>query len=221
MAQATLASYRTQVQRLLHDAKGVFYSTTDLNAYINEARLRLCGDSGCFRSLQQLSLQPNVEDYPFSVLPDPTNCIDIWGVTVLWGSTRKALWKLSYTELSASLRRYVSYTTIPAAFCTYGETLFKIAPTPGQVYPAEIDTVVYPGDLTDDTTPDPIALVFQVCVKWYAAYVAKQFSQDFKEADTMRLQYLKALIGVRASRGLRTIQNPYEIGVNTAWGTGV
>jgi len=49
---ATLSTYLTQVQRLLHDANGVFWSDSELTDYINEARERTVRDTGCLRTLQ-------------------------------------------------------------------------------------------------------------------------------------------------------------------------
>jgi hypothetical protein len=40
------------VQRLLHDANAVFWSTSELTDYINEARERVVRDTGCLRTLQ-------------------------------------------------------------------------------------------------------------------------------------------------------------------------
>ena len=49
---ATLSSYLTEVQRLLHDANSVFWSTQELTDYINDARERVARDTGCLRTLQ-------------------------------------------------------------------------------------------------------------------------------------------------------------------------
>lgn len=49
---ATLASYLTEVRRLLHDANGVFWSDTELTDDINAARERTVRDTGCLRNLQ-------------------------------------------------------------------------------------------------------------------------------------------------------------------------
>lgn len=49
---ATLSSYITDVQRLLHDANAVFWSTSELTDYINDARERVARDTGCLRTLQ-------------------------------------------------------------------------------------------------------------------------------------------------------------------------
>ena len=52
---ATLSSYLTEVQRLLHDANSVFWSTQELTDYINDARERVARDTGCLRTLQVTS----------------------------------------------------------------------------------------------------------------------------------------------------------------------
>lgn len=51
MAQ-TLQGYITQVQRLLHDSSGVFYTQSQLTDYINSARERVVRDSGALRTVQ-------------------------------------------------------------------------------------------------------------------------------------------------------------------------
>jgi len=48
---ATLNSYLTQVQRLLHDANNNFYSPSQLTDYINEARQRTVRDTGALREV--------------------------------------------------------------------------------------------------------------------------------------------------------------------------
>jgi hypothetical protein len=48
---ATLNSYITEVQRLLHDANANFYTTQQLTDYINSARERVVQDTGCLRDI--------------------------------------------------------------------------------------------------------------------------------------------------------------------------
>jgi hypothetical protein len=52
---ATLASYLTEVRRLLHDANGVFWSDNELTDDINAGRERVVRDTGCLRNLQVTS----------------------------------------------------------------------------------------------------------------------------------------------------------------------
>lgn len=215
---ATLSTYRTQVRRLLHDANGNFWSDSDLNDYINEARLDLSRDSGCSRRLQNFTLTTGVEHYSYSDLPFPDSVIDIWGITVIWGNTRYSMLKMSFTQLNAQLRSYISYLSQPVAFANYGETEFYLGPPPDQAYATEVDSIIYIGDLTNDGTTDDIPLVFQTCVKYRAAYLAKLEAQDDKAAEKQLAYYWSTLKQVRAGRALRTIANPYAIGVNRSFG---
>lgn len=213
MGQATLPTYRLQVARLLHDANNQFYSVTDVNDYINAARLRVCGDTGCIRQLQSFTLTPGQEVYQFSALPNAVQVIDIWNITVIFGQTRYVMLKKSYTDINQAIRPYVAYTAMPIAFAKYGETSWYMAPPPDQAYPCEVDTVIYPGDLLSDGAVETIPLIFQECVKYYAAREAKQNSQDWAEADRFELLYRRSIGNVRASSALRSMPNPYQIGL--------
>lgn len=64
MASQTLASYRLECRRLLHDATGKFWSDTELNDYINDGRKRSCSDTGCLRRLVTTYLSQGFEQYP-------------------------------------------------------------------------------------------------------------------------------------------------------------
>jgi hypothetical protein len=59
MAQATLQSYVTECQRLLHDANNVFYTQQELIDYINDGRERTARDTGCTRTLQITQVPAN------------------------------------------------------------------------------------------------------------------------------------------------------------------
>ncbi len=61
----TLAQYRLEVRRLLHDATGRYWSNDELNSYINDGRTRTCSDTGCLRSLVSAYLTAGREQYAF------------------------------------------------------------------------------------------------------------------------------------------------------------
>ncbi len=63
MANQTLESYRLECRRLLHDASGKYWSNTELNDYINEARLRVAAFTGCIRKLFTVYLSTGLEQY--------------------------------------------------------------------------------------------------------------------------------------------------------------
>ena len=48
----TLQGYITATRYLLHDATGVFYTTSQITDYVNQARERVVRDTGCLRTMQ-------------------------------------------------------------------------------------------------------------------------------------------------------------------------
>jgi len=63
MADQTLATYRLTCRRLLHDATAKFWSDSELNDYINDARLRVASMTGCIRRLFTVYLSEGLEQY--------------------------------------------------------------------------------------------------------------------------------------------------------------
>lgn len=53
---ATLQDYISQCRLLLHDANGNFYTNSDLTGFINDARNRVVGDTGCLRTIQNTTI---------------------------------------------------------------------------------------------------------------------------------------------------------------------
>jgi len=102
----SLSDYITECQRLLHDANGNFYSTSELTDYINDARFRLVRDTGCLRTYQTSSVSANQEVIATSSLPSGTNTLDILNFNLIWGNTRIALQYLPWTDFNARLRYY-------------------------------------------------------------------------------------------------------------------
>jgi len=49
---ATLSSYLTDLQTILHDQNNNFWTQQELTNDINDARQRVCRDTGCPRTLQ-------------------------------------------------------------------------------------------------------------------------------------------------------------------------
>lgn len=64
MADQTLASYRLECRRLLHDATGKFWTNAELNDYINDGRQRTAAFTGCIRKLLTVSISQGLEQYP-------------------------------------------------------------------------------------------------------------------------------------------------------------
>lgn len=60
-----LPQYIISVRQLLHDASAQYYSDDQLAVFINEARRRVCLDTGCLRKLISADFPANVEKFNF------------------------------------------------------------------------------------------------------------------------------------------------------------
>jgi hypothetical protein len=82
MALTTLATYTTDVQRLLHDSSFQFWTQTELTDYINAARYRTVRDTACVRVIQQCQFSLNAESYLFGSVTGATITAGGTGYTV-------------------------------------------------------------------------------------------------------------------------------------------
>lgn len=209
-ASNTLNSYIVQVQRLLHDTSGQFFTTPQLTEYINDARDKVALDSMCVRMLQPFTLIAGQESYQFSAFPQSTSTIGVLGMNVIDGSLKYPTTKVSFAFLSARTRAYVGLTDRPVMFAIYGENKMYVGVTPDQAYPVELDTSVLPTDLVDNTTVEQIPVNWTVAVAYYAAYLAKQYQQMWAEADSFRNDYTNRLKECRAGSMQRMVGNIYS-----------
>lgn len=72
MALTTLATYTTQVQRLLHDSSFQFWTQLELTDYINAARNRTVRDTACVRTTQICQISGGLESYGFGSVTGAT-----------------------------------------------------------------------------------------------------------------------------------------------------
>ncbi len=222
----TLADYLAATRRLLHDASGQFWSDTELQAYINEARVRVVRDTGCYRKLQALTLTANKEVYTFATdFPLGVDTIDVLGVSVIWGQTRIACAYLAWSEFQARVRSWTLQVGQPSVFSVYGQNSVYVGYIPDISYPAEFDTVVAPPAIVTNTGDSPasgtiglgaitvtsevIPIPFTSPVPFFAAHLAKFKEQSYTDADTYENQYEKECARALGSSFTRRIRNPY------------
>lgn len=205
-----LSTYITQVRRLLHDVSGAFWTDSELTSYINMARDRLVRDTGCLRTIQSSATVTNQETYTFSSLPSSTNTVDIININLYWGNTRVPMRYLPWTQFNAELRFWQNYIGRPVAFTMYGPQTFYLGPVPDQVYTLELDTVISPNDLVDDTTVEQIPDPWTEPVKYYAAHQAKYQEQSYGESEIFKQEYVKQVQQVLASTFTRRMPDPYS-----------
>ena len=205
-----LSDYITDCRRLLHDATGAFYSDAELTNYINDARYRICRDTGCLRQLQSDTAVTSQEVYTFATLPNGSNTFDVLNINLYWGNTRIPLRYLPWTQFNAELRFWQNYVGRPIAFSMYGQNTYYIAPVPQQNYAIELDTVVLPNALVDNTTAEQIPNWFTSPIGYYASHIAKFKEQSFGESEIFRQQYIQKMQNVLATSYTRRMPNPYS-----------
>lgn len=145
------------------------------------------------------------------------NTYDVISVGVIWGTLKPQLTWKPFSEFSAIMRAWTTWTRTPAMWSAYGETGIYIAPQPDQTYKSELDTVILPTDLiSGSATADPIPVMRQDPIKWYAAYLAKQNDQSYGESEIFRQQYDLRMLQTGAAY-TRRIPDNYQ-GTGTARG---
>ena len=125
------------------------------------------------------------------------NTYDVLNASLYWGTARYAMEWRPFRWFSAWIRPYnaQSYQRQPAYWSTYGDNSLFVGPTPDQTYAIEFDTVILPTPFVtgDTTTQDAIPPMSQDPIKFYAAYLAKNNSQNYGEAEQFRNQYNRRL----------------------------
>lgn len=206
----TLATYITEVRRLLHDAIGAFWTDSELTDYINDARNRVVRDSGCLRTIQKANISANTESYIFSsVFPNGNITMDIINVNLLWGSSRQPLFYLPWTDFNSRLRYWQNYIGRPIAFTLYGPTTIYFGPSPDQTYTVEADTVIMPAPLVNTTDVDNIPDPWTGPVMFYVAHLAKYKEQSYGEAEIFMQKYKEKMQNVLAGTFTRRQFSPY------------
>jgi hypothetical protein len=195
----TLSNYITETRRLLHDANANYWTDSELTDYINAARFRVVGDTGCNRVLQQYSLVAGQESYSFSVLPQANSTIDVINLTLQWGNMRVPMNYMPFTEFNARMRVWQSYTGRPVVFTIYGQNTVYVGPIPDQIYVTEWDTVVTPAALVASSDVETILFPYTEPVAYYAAHKAKYKEQSYQEAQIYHDEYKsKCLTAIRS-----------------------
>jgi hypothetical protein len=196
---------------LLHDVFQ-YFQQPELTDYINEARLRVCGDTKCNRQLlTSFVLTAGVEIYPIATINTnySITAIDVMGIQLYFGTQRYPLNYYAWTEFNARYRPWQAYQQRPTAFSWQGGTNIFIGNTPDQAYVTDWDIATYPGDLTTLAQVDTIPLPFQSAIKYYAASLAMNRKQEFGEVALLEKKYImESNRNVRAFQ-TRIIQDPY------------
>lgn len=137
--------------------------------------------------------------------------LDVMNITVLWGSERYIMNRMSFTQFQASIRSWQNYTQWPCYCASYGQNNWYLGPIPDQFYISEWDSIIQPSALVNLTDSDvgTIEYPFDQCVPYYAAHVAKFQEQSYAEADKFLQIYTQKMMYARRSVMMRMIPNAY------------
>jgi hypothetical protein len=193
-----LTLYNTRTRRLLTDPNAQYWSDTELNDDINQARIRIAADTKCLRQLVTgVPVATGQELYPVvSTINSgtPTGLgsyvVEIISVTIYWGNMRVKCQNRSFSEQDAKLRLFQNYTTRPGSVAMLGGNMAYLNPVPDENYTSDWDVVVVPIALANDAQAEVIPTVFQPLVPWYAAHLAKYSEQSIQESDIFFKKYL-------------------------------
>lgn len=193
-----LTAYQNQVTRLLQypAAPTSLYATSDITTWINSARQQLAAEGECIRVACTLSITHGGGNvYPFSsiTIPGSLGYLEVLNVReiVVSGANMLNPWPFEYFN-----RYFLSPPPAngpPTDWTQYGQgvngTLY-INPTPAiaQTYTLNLDTVMLPIVLVDDTTIEAIPYPWTDAVAYYAAYLALLSAQTgARQADAQRM----------------------------------
>lgn len=193
-----LTTYNTRTRRLLTDPNAQYWSDTELNDDINQARVRVAADTKCLRQLVTgVTLPTNQELYPIVTTINggtPANLgpqvIEIISVTIYWGNMRVKCQNRSFSEQDAKLRLFQTYVTRPGSLAIMGGNNVYLNPVPDQNYNSDWDVVLVPTPLLNDAQAEVLPVVFQPLVAYFAAHIAKYGEQSMQESDIYYKKYL-------------------------------
>ena len=135
--------------------------------------------------------------------------IDVVNWTVLWGQRRVTNSRWDWTKFNTFARCWVNYLGIPSAFSVYSYNSVYVAKIPDQTYNVELDSVMQPPLLVDDTTLEVIPIVMQDPIQYFAAHLAQIKMQAWDKSDAMYRRYNLEVLKAINSSFTRAIKYPY------------
>lgn len=199
-----LDQYLVDTQRLLNDESGQFFQSATLQSYVNKARRRIAGASGCLRVLPRgMQTIPSQETYPFEaynslvqLTPGVREILAVRSVAIgigLGDGAWKPLWRrVPWTDFQARFRvwnrTFIGTISEPGWYAQYGLGLLGViylAPIPSQANTMEWDCSCLPQPLINDDDIEPIPQPWQDVIPYFAAVLALLQQQRLQDAQLM------------------------------------
>ena len=135
--------------------------------------------------------------------------IDAVNMSVFWGNSRVVLDYREWSQFNAWARAYQNYLGMPSVCSVYSYTSLYIGKIPDQAYICELDSVMQPPLLIDNTTIEVLPVVMVDPVQYFAAHLAKIKSQRWDEADKFFARYNQEVIKAINSSFTRRLKSAY------------
>lgn len=193
----TLQDYITDVQRLLHDASGNFWTTDELTSYINEGRKRTVTDTGCNRTTRTgVGYNFVAAQESMTLATDIINVLDIY---IQWWNVRWTLKWASWPTFNRDYRQIITWQDVPQIWSMQGRKVFNY-PVSNDAYVSEWDVIPLPTTLVNSTDVDnDIFFPYTRLPSLWAAYLAKIKEQSQTEAEMFRnLYFAEGTLGTMA-----------------------
>lgn len=142
--------------------------------------------------------------------------LDILSITANYQNSWITLAYTYFTQFQAKARYYRSITGMPALWSqgppagSGGGRAFYIFQIPDVSYQCDVDAIVTPNALVDDTTPEQLSYPETDLVSYYAAYLAKYNQQQYDESANFLKIYDELKMRGQAAKYQRRIPNPYD-----------
>ena len=190
---AVLSDYQAQVVSLLDDAGNVEYTLTDLDAYINEARVQIAGASESLRQPATLALAAGTQSYRFSsaaVAAGLGGLLDVRMAALVGGNQLEMRsWEYFFSYYLAVPSPASGTPTVMAQLVPGVNGTLWFAPIPNAAITVMLDAVCYPILLVNDSTFEALSYPWTEAVQYYAAYLAYLNAQRRTDADAMFARY--------------------------------
>lgn len=218
----TLGGYLTSLRRLLRDSSGTLYSSTDLTAFVNEARHQRDLDTRLVAKVVSFPMVANQADYSLATIDSggtflrgveacvpreiiSANYIPNGGAAGGIG-LRIPLGREPYSKISYLVSQ--SWPSYPKWYAILGFDQVVVAPPPAFAYPVEWHVVGIFPDLVDDDDDEVMPDPWNDPLPYLAAYIAKDNAQRFDEAQVFMQQYQQKMNAVRTGIYAYAISRP-------------
>jgi hypothetical protein len=215
-----LDQYVARTRRLLTDGGPNFYFSNDaITDAINEARRKVANFTGCLRQLvTDITLPQGQELYNVSQMIDrgtPPNLgtyfIELKGITTYWDGTRVKCVYRPFAEQDVWFRSFTQgFTGPPASMAMMGSNIVYLNPTPDRDYQSDWDVVFTAIPLGTSSDLENIPTVYQDCIPYAAASIAKFGEQSLSESDVFLNKYRSEMREACFAHFKSRVRDPYR-----------